>query len=175
MTIRIAEAQDAEAIQAIYAPIVAETAISFEIEPPTVAQMRERIIETLRHFPWLVSLDAQGAVNGYVYACTHGERAAYRWSVDTAVYVRTDSRRMGIGVRLYRALFDELVGLGYYQAFAAITLPNDASIALHESVGFTRIGVFRNVGFKREAWRDVGWWQKSLQPLGTPAEPIAFS
>jgi L-amino acid N-acyltransferase YncA len=175
MTIRIARAHDAPEIHAIYAPIVETTAISFEIEPPTVAQMRERVVETLRQFPWLVSVDDHGSVQGYAYACRHRERAAYQWCVDTAAYVRSDRRGCGMGTRLYQALFAELVTLGYYQAFAGITLPNDASVALHESVGFVPVGVYRNVGFKLGAWRDVGWWQKSLQPLRTPSTPIPFT
>jgi len=174
MTIRIARAHDAAQIQAIYAPIVAQTPISFEIEAPTVAQMRERVAQTLRQYPWLVSIDEHGALEGYAYACRHRERAAYLWCVDTAAYVRADRRGRGIGAALYRALLAELVTLGYYQAFAGIALPNDASIALHESVGFVPVGVYRNAGFKLGAWHDVGWWQKALQPLRPPSTPIPF-
>ncbi|MFZ5545066.1 MAG: arsinothricin resistance N-acetyltransferase ArsN1 family B [Pseudomonadota bacterium] len=172
---RTATPDDAEAIAAIYAPIVRDTAISFELEPPTAGQMRERIAATLQRLPWLVSLDAQGEVNGYVYASRHRERAAYQWAVDTTAYVRADSRGQGVGRRLYEALFRTLAELGYFQAFAGIALPNEASVALHESVGFEPIGVYRNVGFKLGAWRDVGWWQKSLQPLQTPDEPRRFA
>jgi L-amino acid N-acyltransferase YncA len=174
MMLRVAEIRDAEAIHAIYAPIVSHSAISFEIDPPTVAQVRDRIAQTLPQFPWLVSIDAQGGIDGYAYASRHRERAAYQWSVDTAVYVRADARGTGVGKRLYRALFDELVALGYYHAYAGIALPNAASVALHETVGFTPIGVYRNVGYKLGAWRDVGWWQKSLQPLRVPAPPAHF-
>lgn len=174
MTLRTATPADAEAIAAIYAPIVRDTPISFELEPPTVAQMRERIAVTLQRLPWLVSLDAQGEVNGYVYAGKHRERAAYQWAVDTTVYVRADSRGQGVGRRLYLRLFELLAELGYFQAFAGIALPNEGSVALHESVGFTPLGVYRNVGYKMGAWRDVGWWQRSLQPLKPPSEPRPF-
>lgn len=170
--LRPATPDDAAAIAAIYAPVVAETAISFELEPPSEAEMRSRIEATLARLPWLVSLDAEGAVNGYVYASKHRERPAYQWAVDTTAYVRADSRGQGVGRRLYTALFEQLVLLGYFQAFAGIALPNAASVALHEAMGFEALGVYRDVGFKRGRWHDVGWWQKRLQPpSGSPMAP----
>ena len=174
MNIRVATPADAAAIAAIYAPIVANTSISFELAPPTVDETRERIAKTLRELPWLVSVDDQGAVNGYVYAGKHRERPAYQWSVDVTAYVREDSRGTGIGTRLYLALFEELALLGYFQAFAGIALPNESSVALHESVGFEPIGVYRQVGFKLGAWHDVGWWQKALRKPGEPVALKAF-
>jgi L-amino acid N-acyltransferase YncA len=136
MNMRSATPEDAPAIAAIYAPIVRGTTISFELVPPTADEMRSRILSTLKGLPWLVSLDAIGAISGYAYASKHRERAAYQWSVDVSAYVRDDCRGQGIGKRLYERLFQELVDLGYYQAFAGIALPNEASVALHESVGF---------------------------------------
>ena len=174
MTIRVAVPGDAAAIHAIYAPIVEGTVISFELEVPTVGEMHDRIVATLRRFPWLVSEDDRGRVDGYVYASRHRERAAYQWSVDVTAYVREDARGRGVGKRLYTRLFEALPKLGYHQAFAGIALPNAASIALHESVGFEALGIYRNVGFKLGAWHDVGWWQRSLQPLRMPAEPLPF-
>jgi len=174
MTIRTATPADAEAITAIYAPIVANTSISFELAPPSVEEMCGRIEKTLHNLPWLVSEDAQGAVNGYVYASKHRERPAYQWSVDVTAYVREDARGLGVGKRLYQALFAELATLGYFQAFAGIALPNDASVALHESVGFEPIGVYRKVGFKLGAWHDVGWWQKELRVPSDPVAPNPF-
>lgn len=174
MSIRVASPDDAAAITRIYTPIVAHTVISFELEVPTVDTMRSRIASTLARFPWLVSLDEDGAVDGYVYASRHRERAAYQWSVDVTAYVREDARGRGIGKRLYGRLFGELAKLGYFQAFAGIALPNAASVALHESVGFTPLGIYRDVGYKHGAWHDVGWWQRPLQPLATPSEPTPF-
>jgi L-amino acid N-acyltransferase YncA len=174
MTLRVATPDDADAIAAIYAPIVASTPISFELVPPSADEMRQRIVATLERLPWLVSLDASGAVDGYVHAGRHKERPAYQWSVDVTAYVREDARGRGVGKRLYGRLFEELVALGYFQAFAGIALPNAASVALHESVGFQPLGVYRNVGFKFGAWRDVGWWQRPLRPLDEPSPPRPF-
>ncbi|CAN7661847.1 GNAT family N-acetyltransferase [Acidovorax sp. LjRoot129] len=174
MTIRTATSADAAAIAAIYAPIVQATSISFETEAPSVEQMRERIVKTLQDLPWLVSEDAQGRVNGYVYASKHRERAAYQWSVDTTAYIREDARGQGIGKELYGELKRILVELGYCQAFAGIALPNEASVALHESVGFEALGVYRNVGFKHGQWHDVSWWQCTLQASAEPRPLQAF-
>ncbi len=171
MAIRIANPDDGPAITEIYAPIVRDTVISFELEAPTVEEMRQRIATTLQSLPWLVSVDAAGNVDGYVYASRHRERAAYQWSVDVTAYVRSDARRQGIGQSLYRSLFDTLASLGYYQAFAGIALPNPASVALHESVGFEAVGVYRKVGYKLGAWHDVGWWQREIRTPGS-AQPL---
>lgn len=175
MLVRPATADDAVAVAAIYAAIVRDTAISFEVEPPTIDEVRARIVSMVRTLPWLVSIEDNGAIDGYAYASRHRERAAYQWSVDTTVYVRADRRGRGVGKRLYWALFDELMHLGYCEAFAGIALPNDASVALHEATGFTPIGVYRQVGYKLGAWHDVGWWQKRVQALDRPAEPRAFN
>jgi phosphinothricin acetyltransferase len=175
MRIRPATPDDAPAVLAIYAPVVTETAISFETEPPTVDEMRARIQSTLSHYPWLVALDDEGRVAGYVYASRHAERAAYRWSVGVTAYVRADQRGRGVGKTLYLELLRQLKDLGYCQAFAGITLPNVASIALHEAVGFTRVGVYASAGYKLGRWHDVGHWQFPLQRPDPPQEPRAPS
>jgi phosphinothricin acetyltransferase len=95
--------------------------------------------------------------------------------VDLSAYIRADSRGRGLGKMLYAALFDELTRLGYFQAFAGIALPNAASVALHENLGFEALGVYRNVGWKHGAWHDVGWWQKTLQAPAAPQEPLLFA
>lgn len=176
MKIRTASPDDAAAVAALYAPVVRHTAISFETEPPDAAEMRRRIVSTLAQLPWLVAEDASGAVAGYAYAGRHRERAAYQWSVDTTVYVREDRRGQGVGRALYGRLLPLLGELGHYQAFAGIALPNDASVRLHEAMGFQALGVYRHVGYKHGQWRDVGWWQASLRPLdAAPTAPRAFS
>jgi len=174
MKIRPATPDDAPAISAIYAPIVRDTCISFELAPPGEDEMRGRIEATLERLPWLVGVDADGQVNGYVYASKHRDRPAYQWSVDVSAYVRSDCRGQGIGKRLYTVLFVELARLGYFQAFAGIALPNAASVALHEAVGFQPLGVYRDVGFKQGAWHDVGWWQRTLREPAVPGVPLLF-
>lgn len=168
--IRLARPGDAPAIQAIYAPYVSSTAISFELEEPSAEEMRQRIEGTLRRFPWLVC--CRGAeVTGYAYAAPHRERAAYQWSVDVSVYVRPGSHRRGAGTALYGVLLAMTRGLGYCNAYAGITLPNPASVALHEKLGFAPVAVYREVGFKLGRWHDVGWWHLALRPREVPPRP----
>jgi phosphinothricin acetyltransferase len=171
--IRIAREDDAAAIRAIYAPIVRDTAISFEDEPPSVAEMACRIRDTLVAYPYLVAEDG-GRLLGYVYASAHRARAAYRWSVDVTAYVAAGARRTGVGRALYRALLGVLTRQGFHSAYAGIALPNDASVALHEAVGFEPVGVYREVGFKHGRWHDVGWWRRALAQATPPAEPMKF-
>jgi phosphinothricin acetyltransferase len=171
VSIRFAEPQDAAAIQAIYAPNVESTAISFELVPPTVEDMAERIARIAPQFPWLVC-EIDGQVAGYVYACSHRERAAYRWAVDVTVYVDTAHRRRGVGRALYTSLLELLRQQGYSKAYAGITLPNPGSVGVHEVMGFEPVAVYRGVGYKLGRWRDVGWWQLELLPeVPVPREP----
>jgi phosphinothricin acetyltransferase len=170
--IRLAVADDAAAIEAIYAPVVRDTIISFEMEPPDAAEIARRIEHTLPLFPWLV-LESAGRFAGYAYASRHRERRAYRWSVDVSCYVHADFRRRGVGAALYRKLTALLRRQGFFNAYAGITLPNEASVRLHESLGFRPIGTYRNVGYKLGAWRDVGWWGLELAaPAADPREPV---
>ena len=167
--LRPAVPDDAEALLALYGPIVVQTAISFEIEPPSVEEFRRRIETISSQWAWLVAEHASRPV-GYAYASAHRTRAAYRWSVETSICVGGAYRGRGVGVTLYDALLRTVTDLGYCNAFAAIALPNDASIALHRRVGFEHVGVFRNVGRKFERWHDVSWWQRRLreEPPGEP-------
>jgi L-amino acid N-acyltransferase YncA len=169
-TTRLARAGDAAQVQAIYAPIVRDTPISFEADPPDVAELRRRIDSVLTRLPWLVR-ERDGQVLGYAYASPHRERFAYRWSVEVAVYVAAHARGTGVGRSLYRPLLDLLAAQGYVNAYAGITLPNPASVALHEALGFIPVGVYREAGFKAGAWHDVGWWQRRLRELTVPPAP----
>lgn len=103
-------------------------------------------------------------VAGYVYAGSHRDPPSYQWSVNTSVFIRKGCRGQGIGKALYTELFRQLISLGYYRALAGVALPNKASVALHESVGFQQLGVYEQVGYKFGAWRNVVWFQKQLQP-----------
>ena len=161
MEIRQAISSDAENIIAIYLPIVEQTNISFETSPPSLEEMSLRIGATLETHEWLVALDDYG-VAGYAYASQYRPRSAYRYSVETTVYVHERCRGQGVGKNLYKALFSSLVSLGFNKAYAGIALPNAASIALHESVGFESIGIFPEAGFKFDTWHDVSWWQRSV-------------
>ncbi len=169
--IRLATEDDAEQILAIYAPFCRDTPVSFEMQPPTADEMRQRIAKTVRRFPWLV-LEEDGEILGYAYASPHRERAAYGWSVDVSVYIREGLRRRGLGRALYTSLFAILKLQGFYNALAGTTLPNPGSIGLHQAMGFQPVGVYRNIGFKCGAWHDVAWWQLALnEPVAEPASP----
>ena len=169
-SIRLARPDDAAALRDIYAPVVTETIISFEGEPPTEEEMRRRIEDTLPTHPWLVC-ERDGEIAGYTYASPHSGRAAYRWSVDVSVYVHQNHRRKGVGRGLYESLFAILDFQGFVNAYAGIALPNEASVALHESLGFEPVGVYEGVGYKHGAWRDVGWWQLQLRDAPDDPEP----
>jgi len=174
MTVRGASASDAQACAAIYAPYVHETAITFEAVPPPAREMGRRIAAAAETHAWLVLEDDERVV-GYAYGGQLNRRAAYRWSADVAVYVHGDHRRSGIGRSLYTALFSLLRLQGFHAAHAGITLPNAASVALHEAVGFQPIGVYPAVGYKLGAWHDVGWWQLELRArTGEPAPLRSF-
>jgi phosphinothricin acetyltransferase len=173
--IRFAKGADAEAVHAIYEPIVRESFISFELEPPSIEEMRSRILTALERYPWLVCV-SDSQLLGYAYASSHRTRAAYQWAADVSVYVDARFRRSGIGRGLYTALLQVLREQGFYSAFAGIALPNLASVAVHEALGFKPIGVYRAVGYKLGAWRDVGWWQCDLLPRRPdPAPPVPLT
>jgi phosphinothricin acetyltransferase len=168
---------DAAACAAIYSPLVRETGISFEWEPPSVEDFRRRIGTVMAKYPWLVALDDRGEVAGFAYANTHRDAPSYQWSVNTSVFVREDSRGRGVGRALYAELHRRLVALGFFRAFAGVALPNPGSVALHEASGYERLGTYENVGYKAGRWRDVAWFQKLLQPLADdprpPRRPVA--
>jgi phosphinothricin acetyltransferase len=170
-TIRLATTADASQVLAIYAPFCTATAVSFEETPPSEDEMRQRIITTLERFPWLVA-EHEGAILGFVYARPYRERAAYRWTTESTAYIRDGYRGRGLGRALYTSLFAILKLQGLCTVIAGITLPNAASVGLHEALGFRPAGVTCAVGYKQGAWHDVGWWQLSLRDLPVlPVEP----
>lgn len=178
IAIRAAVPEDGTAMAAIYAPHVLVGTASFEVDPPDARAMRTRMASSEGLYPWMVATngDPEGGVIGYAYATKFRERAAYRYVVETSIYMADVAQGQGAGRLLYEALIDTLRAQGFVHAIGAIALPNDASIRLHEAVGFRRAGVYREVGFKRGQWIDVGIWQCELNPRRLPpVEPRRFS
>ncbi len=167
--------RDAAACAAIYAPYVADGVASFEAVAPDAGEMGRRITAWAATHAFLVS-ERDGRVTGFAYACPHRERAAYRWSADVSVYVAGSAHRSGVGAELYRSLLDLLRRQGIRRVHAGVTLPNPASVGLHEAFGFVPVGVYRKVGYKFGRWHDVGWWQLDLAPDepvdAVPGEPL---
>lgn len=172
LPIRVARDDDAAAIHAIYAPSITYGVATFETVLPGVDAMAARIRAKLQHYPWLV-WDEGGQVLAYAYAGRFRERAAYDWIAETSIYVRADAQRRGIARRLYGVLLDVMRAQGMTQAVGVITLPGTASVAMHETMGFTPAGVWRQSGYKLGQWWDVGVWQKELQAATNPPAPVA--
>lgn len=177
--IRVATPDDAESIRDIYAPFIEETTITFHTKVLPVAHYREQIQTGLRQFPWYVAEQENGELVGYAYASEHHVREAYRWSVNVSIYLRATHQRQGVGRQLYEILLATLKRQGYRMVHAGITMPNDASQKMHESLGFRHVGTFPAAGFKLEVWKDVGWWVLDLmegrEQCKPTAEPVPFS
>jgi phosphinothricin acetyltransferase len=167
--VRAASEADAAACAAIYAPYVTDTAITFELEPPSEREMRARIASAERTHAWLV-LEHAGRLVGYAYGGSFNPRPAYRWACEVSVYLEMGRRRTGGGRALYAALLARLAERGFRIAVAGMTLPNEASVGLHRAMGFEPVGTFAHIGFKHGAWHDVAWSQR---PIGAEADPPA--
>jgi L-amino acid N-acyltransferase YncA len=171
--LRAATPGDAAALAAIYAGYVTGSTVTFELEAPGAEEMRARIEAVAGRYPWIVAEDAAGQLAGYAYACPFRARAAYRFAVETTVYLRAEAAGRGLGTALYRPLLRTLEAQGYTQAIAAIALPNDSSVRLHERLGFVHAGTYEQVGYKLGHWLDVGLWQRPLAPQReNPPEPL---
>ena len=167
--IRLAGAGDAAAIAAIYRPYVEGSRISFEEEAPSADEMAERMASPLH--PWLIA-EEDGRLLGYASSSPYHRRPAYRWTVETSIYLAAGAHGRGIGMQLLSSLIELLTRQGYVTAIGAIALPNPASIALHRRLGFVEAGTYREVGFKLGQWTDVSLWQRDLAPRSaSPAEP----
>jgi L-amino acid N-acyltransferase YncA len=172
MRIRAATPEDAAAISRIYAPYVEGSQVSFELEAPGAAEMRARMEAGGALYPWLVAVDEADEIAGYAYSCAFRPRPAYRFAVETSIYLAAAAQGRGLGPKLYAPLLDLLEAQGFAQAIAAITLPNAASVGLHERLGFRRAGAYERVGYKLGKWWDVGLWQRALAAAADPpAEP----
>jgi L-amino acid N-acyltransferase YncA len=172
---RWATPKDGAEILAIYAPNVLENAVSFEEILPSVAEMEKRIQTVTQQYPWIVATEKVGdqtRIIGYAYASNFGERASYRWSVEATIYLADGMSGKGIGHALYERLHASLKKQAYVNAYARISLPNPASIRLHEKLGYHLIGVYKNAGYKLGQWRDVARYGIQLNlPTDPPAPP----
>jgi len=172
-SIRPATPEDAPAILSVYAPFVLETSITFEYDVPSPEAFGERISGILNDYPYLVA-ETDGVVCGYAYASRHMARTAYDWDVQTSVYLAPEHHGRGIGRRLYACLFTLLREQGLCNAYAIITLPNEASLGIHAAFGFTPCGTHRRTGYKHGAWHDVAWMEKALAEPERPTGVIPF-
>ena len=164
--IRDVLSEDAERIQEIYSPYVADTTISFEITVPDKLEMKRRIEKALSNeFPYIVAENETGTVVGYAYADKFGEREAYRYSFIVSIYLDMEVRSRGIGQKLYDELEKRMKKMGIVQVLSAITGKNEKSLKFHEKNGFTKIGHFPNVGYKMGEWHDIIWMNKTINSI----------
>lgn len=173
--IRLALRTDAKDILQIYAPYITDTSYTFESEVPSINDFSRRIESYLDYWPWLVC-EIDGVIAGYAYGSKYRERIGYQWCVECSVYIHDQFHRKGLAKRLYAALFDILKSQGYRNVYAVINLPNEKSVRLHESCGFTWFANYENVGYKLGKWKTVGWWQLIINNYSDePASPTKFS
>jgi L-amino acid N-acyltransferase YncA len=172
--IRFVDPKDYPAVLKIYSFYIQYTQATFEITVPDIADFEVRINRIASKFPWLVCEENREII-GYAYACEHRVREAYKWSVDVSVYLNHEFTRKGYGRLLYDKLFKLLKFQGFINAYAGISLPNNASIKLHEHFEFQKVAHYSNVGYK-EKWIDVGWWWKKINiPTDNPTEPLLIN
>lgn len=166
--IRAAELADASAIAAVYAPFVETSRATFEEIVPSAEEMAQRLTGGSIDYPWFVA-ELEGAVVGYTSSTAFRQRSAYRWAVETGVYVTPSYQRQGIAQLLALRLLDELSRRGFVTAIATITLPNEASVGFHEALGYRQVGFIGGCGFKLGQWADIGYWQRDLGERLVPA------
>jgi phosphinothricin acetyltransferase len=173
--IRLATSADAAGMAEVYRPYVEDSRISFEEQAPDAAEMARRVTGDRPGFhPWLVA-EEDGRILGFASSSPFRTRPAYRWSVETGIYLAAGAGGRGLGKRLLAMLSDLLERQGYVAAIGAIALPNEPSVRLHEALGFVAAGTYRGTGFKMGEWIDVGLWQKDLAPrVAAPVEPLPF-
>ncbi|HNR16338.1 MAG TPA: N-acetyltransferase family protein [Chitinophagaceae bacterium] len=173
--LRLAKPADSGDILAIYAPYIEKTSFTFETDVPSPEAFAERISSYLESWPWLVC-EVDGVIVGYAYAARYRERVAYQWSVESSVYVHDDHQRKGIARILYSALFKILKRQGFRNVYAVINLPNEKSVAFHESLGFSYFATYEQVGYKLGQWKNVGWWRLIVNEFDhEPLAPVLFS
>ncbi len=170
-TLRLAGAADFAAIAAITNHYIRTTAIHFDYEELAADELRSSWQNTIDTYPWLV-LEEHGAIAGYAKAGVYRTRAAYRWITETGIYLDPARCGRGLGVELYRALLAMLTRQGFHAAVGGIALPNDASVRLHERLGFVHAGTIPRAGRKFDRWHDVGFWFLALQPPDHVPAPL---
>lgn len=158
MNIRKVELDDAAQIAEVYNYYIQNTHQTFETEPLSADEMRERIAEIIEKYPYVVA-EEDGEIWGYAYATQFKLRQAYAYSAEVSIYVKNAAKQKGIGTQLYEKLFDELAETNIHAMVAGISLPNDASVKFHEKLGFTKVAHFRQIGYKLGRWVDVGYWE----------------
>lgn len=159
--IRPVTLSDAPAIASIYNYYVEQTVITFELDPVTPAEIASRIEKTIVKYPYLV-YEEDGQVLGYAYVGEFRTRVAYSQTAETSIYLHPEATGRGIGKLLFKALVDEARKMGFHVLIGVITLPNEASVELHERFGFKEVGCFHEVGRKFNRWLDVGFWELLL-------------
>lgn len=173
MIVRPYSPADASAILDIYRPYIEDGPVTFETEVPSLADFTKRLNTIAEQYPFMV-LDEGGKVLGYVYACKYRERAAYRWHVETSIYMSAEGKGQGLGKKLYLTLLDELTKRRFTRAFAIVGVPNTASEQLHLSCGFKPLVLHEKAGWKQGGWRDVLWLIHNLYPETNPPEEPLF-
>ena len=161
MIIRDVTENDGEALAAIYNPYITEFVTSFEYSPVDAGEMIRRIRHIIARYPWLV-IETEGAVRGLAYASRWKEREAYHYCAETTVYLRRGEEGQGMGTLLYEEHLRRVPSHDVKVAIGCIALPNEASVALHEKLGFKKVGHFPEVGYKFGQWIDIGYWRKAL-------------
>lgn len=174
LSIRPVRETDAASCLKLYSKYVVNSAVSFEIEPPTLKEFEQRVNLISQRFPFLIA-EENGALLGYAYASAYRDRLAYQWSVEVSIYVEDDSKRSGVASQLYTLLFEELKRLHLCKAYAVIALPNDASISFHSKNGFKTFATFENVGFKMNQWHSVLWMERTIQAPSIAQTPLLWN
>lgn len=172
MKIRSATPEDATALLAIYAQYI-DTPVTFEYELPSVPEFAQRVVDTSTNYPYLVCLDGNHIL-GYAYAHRLQPREAYQWSAELSIYLDRNFTGQGFGRKLYALLIELLKAQGVRTVYGCVTVPNAPSEKLHASLGFRRIGDFRNAGFKNNQWHTVTWFEKAIGDYDTPSPFIPF-
>ncbi|MBK26836.1 MAG: GNAT family N-acetyltransferase [Halobacteriovorax sp.] len=174
MIIRNVEKKDIQGILDIYTPFILDSITTFETEVPSLEEFEKRVLETNKKFPWLVAVE-NDVVLGYAYGSEHRSRCSYQWSCESSVYLAPEARRKGLGKKLYLELFKILKSQGFIQVLAGAALPNEASVGLHKAMGFTEVGTYKKIGYKKGRWIDTYWMQLELNAPEGPVEIIPYS